>query len=97
MEIQGRDIGEWTDDNPLNKRLTQRQEYLRLFAGDEIVDEITSTTPVKKDNKPFATDVLGNDIYMAESDEIKKAGSNVNRLMKLIAPFMGWKDGGQQT
>jgi hypothetical protein len=31
MAIYERDIGEWTDDNPLNKLSTHRQEYLKLF------------------------------------------------------------------
>lgn len=26
-----KDIGEWTDDHPLNNRLTQDQEYINLF------------------------------------------------------------------
>jgi hypothetical protein len=25
------DIGEWTDDHPLNKRITSNEEYKRLF------------------------------------------------------------------
>lgn len=45
-----------------------------------------------ENEKPFAKDWSGNNVFMAESDEIKKAGSNVDRLLELIAPFMGWKD-----
>ena len=41
----------------------------------------------ENENKPFAKDVFGRDVFMAESDEIKKAGSNVDCLLKLIAPF----------
>lgn len=47
--------------------------------------------------KPFAKDVFGNSIFMAESDRIKKSGSNVAALLELIAPFMGWKDGGRHV
>lgn len=49
------------------------------------------------DEKPFAKDVFGNNVFMAESDEIKKAGSNVDALLELIAPFMGWKDKGRHV
>ena len=29
--IEGKDIGEWDDNHPLNKRLTCDEEYRRLF------------------------------------------------------------------
>ena len=29
--IEGKDIGEWHDDHPLNKRLTCDEEYRKLF------------------------------------------------------------------
>jgi hypothetical protein len=31
MEIEEADIGEWTDDHPLNKLITREEEYKRLF------------------------------------------------------------------
>lgn len=31
MEIESRDIGEWSDDNPLNRRDLAKAEYQRLF------------------------------------------------------------------
>jgi len=34
-EIEVRDIGEWNDDHPLNKRATFKAEFDRLFAKPE--------------------------------------------------------------
>lgn len=34
-KIEVRDIGEWDDDHPLNKRATADAEYNRLFNGGE--------------------------------------------------------------
>jgi hypothetical protein len=31
MSIEGREIGEWSDDNPLNRRDLMQEEYQRLF------------------------------------------------------------------
>lgn len=31
MEMQSVDIGEWSDDHPLNKRSTMKEEFDRLF------------------------------------------------------------------
>lgn len=32
--IQRRDIGDWSDDHPLNKKATAQAEYERLFATE---------------------------------------------------------------
>jgi hypothetical protein len=32
MNIQERDIGEWSDEHPLNNRYTSEEEYSRLFS-----------------------------------------------------------------
>lgn len=42
--------------------------------------------------KPFANDVFGNKVFMAETDEIDKQRANVDKLLWLVAPFMGWAD-----
>jgi hypothetical protein len=31
MRIESRDIGEWSDEHPLNSRATMEDEYARLF------------------------------------------------------------------
>jgi hypothetical protein len=31
MKIEGKDIGEWHDDHPLNKNKTMEKEYNKLF------------------------------------------------------------------
>lgn len=33
MKVQSADVGEWSDDHPLNKRATSEAEYRRLFGG----------------------------------------------------------------
>ena len=35
MAIQEREIGNWSDDHPLNRRSTRRAEYERLFAKEK--------------------------------------------------------------
>lgn len=47
--------------------------------------------------RPFAKDYLGRDVYLAPSDEIKEAGSTVDRLLEMLASFMGWEDGGEHV
>ncbi len=34
MAIESRDIGEWSDDNPLNKISLQESEYKRIFSDN---------------------------------------------------------------
>jgi hypothetical protein len=31
ISVESRDIGEWTDDHPMNKRGTAESEFIRLF------------------------------------------------------------------
>ena len=31
MKMECQDIGEWSDDHPLNQRITFKEEYQRLF------------------------------------------------------------------
>jgi hypothetical protein len=33
MNIQEKDIGEWSDDHPLNKRDTQKDHFEQLFSN----------------------------------------------------------------
>lgn len=33
IQVESRDIGEWSDDHPLNKKDTVRAEYEKLFSG----------------------------------------------------------------
>jgi len=35
VQMESRDIGEWHDDHPLNKRDSEGAEYQRLFAEPE--------------------------------------------------------------
>lgn len=35
VSVQARDLGEWTDDHPLNKTDKWQAEYDRLFGGRE--------------------------------------------------------------
>ena len=35
IDVQTVDIGEWSDDHPLNSTLTAKQEISRLFAAKE--------------------------------------------------------------
>lgn len=39
-KITEKDVGEWSDDHPLNKRATCDAEYLRLFAPDDNLAEM---------------------------------------------------------
>jgi len=34
LSVQGREIGEWRDDHPLNQRDTYQAEIKRLFGGE---------------------------------------------------------------
>lgn len=36
LGIEGREIGEWSDDNPLNFKSTVVAEVERLFRGDDV-------------------------------------------------------------
>jgi len=44
------------------------------------------------DKKPLAIDPFGNEIFMADTMEIERRNANVNRLLWLVAPYMGWED-----
>lgn len=39
MTIEGADIGEWTDDHPLNSYDTMKPEFERLFSSELFTDE----------------------------------------------------------
>lgn len=38
MHIYGRELGTWSDDNPLNNRDTAAEEYRRLFSKFPLLD-----------------------------------------------------------
>ena len=42
--------------------------------------------------EPFAKDVFGNDVFLAETTQIEVNQENVKALLWMIAPFMGWKN-----
>ena len=44
------------------------------------------------EKKSIATDPFGNKIFMADTIEIERRNANVNTLLWLVAPHMGWED-----
>jgi hypothetical protein len=36
MKVECREIGEWSDDHPLNQRISCKEEYQRLFKGEDV-------------------------------------------------------------
>ena len=39
QRVDSRDIGDWTDDHPLNRAETSSAEYERLFGADRLAEE----------------------------------------------------------
>ena len=45
------------------------------------------------DEKKFlATDPMGNKVFMGETEEVAKQSANIDKLLWMVAPFMGWPD-----
>ena len=46
MRIETVDIGEWSDDHPLNGRATQEAEYARLFRRLPLSEGVSTEIPL---------------------------------------------------
>lgn len=91
MSIEGRDIGEWTDDHPLNKHDTAEAEYKRLFAP--------VSAPTAGERQSIADDPEFNELLAAfghnwtEGDE-KQAGSRAALIAHIDTLLQGARSAG---
>ena len=61
MNVEAREIGEWSDDHPLNKRDTMKAAYKGLF-GDPLWDAVA------KQNKDLNGDNMNDDMRCTEDN-----------------------------